>query len=56
MRLVCLVLLLSGCTVSVVDGRLTREEVATALHERDANIEVLAQKVMELSKVLEKKK
>lgn len=45
-------LLLSGCTVTMVDKRLTREDVAAALKERDEAIALLAQKVLEMDSTL----
>lgn len=40
--------LLAGCTISVVDKRLTREEVAAAFKQRDNALMGLAQTVKEL--------
>lgn len=48
--------LLSGCTVNVVDKRLTREEVATALKQRDEALVILSQKIMELDAAIPKPK
>lgn len=47
---VCLPLLSAGCTVSVVDGRLTRQEVKAAFDERDELIKYLATKIETLEK------
>lgn len=46
MRLVMLALiLLSGCTVQLEDKRLTREEVSTALKQRDELFEKMAEAI-----------
>lgn len=55
MRYLVLALMLSSCTIKVEDSRLTREEVAKAFAERDANILAVAQKVAELVKEKEAK-
>jgi hypothetical protein len=39
---------LAGCTINVVDKRLSREEVAVAFRERDAVIAAIAKKLQEL--------
>lgn len=49
MRYLLILSLLNACTVNVVDRRLTREEVAAALQERDQVIAGIAEKVEELS-------
>lgn len=53
MKYLLLALFLSGCTVSVVDKRVTREELAAAFKQRDDAIEVLAEKIGELTRVIE---
>jgi hypothetical protein len=47
---------LSGCTINLVDKRLSREEVAAAFKQRDAAIEGLAQAIKELQPKEEEKK
>lgn len=59
MRLAIIALLLSGCTINVVDKRVTREEVAAALAQRDEAIGKIALAVKQLqdkNKPLEKAK
>jgi len=46
MALVCL--LLCACSVQIVDKRLTREEVTSALQERDRALMVLAERLKSL--------
>lgn len=49
--LLCVALLtLSGCTISVVDTRITREELAQAFAQRDENIQAIAQALAKLKK------
>lgn len=54
MKAICLValtLVLGGCfKVEVVDKRLTREEVAGALAQRDKALDAIATKLIELQK------
>jgi len=47
--------LLGGCTVNVVDSRLTREEVNAAFSQRDAAIDALAKVIKKLHPEIEKK-
>lgn len=42
-----LIAILTGCTVQVVDARLTREEVAVAFQQRDAAILDISKKLSE---------
>lgn len=55
MRYLLLAILLSGCTVSVVDGRVTREELAAAFGQRDTAIKILAEKIKEMDAAKVKK-
>lgn len=48
MVLAACLLSLAGCTISIVDERVSREEVAQAFQERDALIIALAKAVKEL--------
>jgi len=48
MRIAIFCLLLSGCTINIVDKRLTREEVGAALKQRDEAIGVMAKAIKEL--------
>lgn len=41
-------LFLSGCTVKVVDSRLSREEVAAAFKQRDEAMGIMAKAIKEL--------
>lgn len=50
MKYLMILLILSSCTIKVEDTRITREELAKAFGERDANIQLLAQKIAELTK------
>jgi len=43
-------LMLSGCTISVVDTRITREEIAQAFAQRDENIQAIAQALAAMKK------
>lgn len=58
MKLISVALLISslaGCTVSVVDTRITREELADAFRQRDQALSVLFQTVKQLQEPKEVK-
>lgn len=53
-QLILSFIMLTGCTVNIIDKRLTREEVAQALQERDVALAMLKRQIEELSKDIKK--
>ena len=54
--LILCALTLGGCTVTVVDSRLSREEVAKAFQQRDQVLETIVAKLKALEPKKESKK